>query len=103
MAKNKPVEGSQVIRAPNHRKFYVTNIVGGLTDQDFRYELLNEKIKNEATNGWGYVSDAMIILSPAGAKRLFEVLKKNLAVWEDEKGVIDAAVKDKHILEAKEE
>lgn len=95
---NKQIEKSAILRAPSHKKYYVTNISGGLTDQDFRYELLNEKIKDGKTKGWEFVSDAMIILTPMGAKKLFESLKKSLDIWENEHGKIDTESKDKHII-----
>ena len=88
-----------VSRAPNHTKYYVTNIAGGMTDQDFRFELLNEKLRKDEENEWEYVSDGLIILSPFGAKKLFLVLKDSLDVWENEKGKIDTEQKDKHIID----
>ena len=103
MAKPKQIEGSSIFRAPNHHKYYVTNISGGLTDQDFRFELLNEKIRetSKRDNQWKFISDAMIILTPTGAKRLFEELKKHLEVWENENGKIETESKDKHIINVK--
>ena len=99
MAKKK-IDSSVIFRAPNHKKYYVTNVSGGITDQDFRFELLNEKIKDSKTN-WKYISDSMIILTPVGAKRLFEELKKNLDIWENENGKISVESKDKHIITVK--
>ena len=69
-------------------KFYVTNIRGGLTDQDFRFELMDEQLLDKKDE-WCYVSDAMIILSPVGAKRLFNRLKECIEVYEKEKGIIE--------------
>lgn len=89
---------ADVMRALSHKKYYVTNVVGGVTDQDFRFELLNEKISTHKTN-WRYISDAMIILTPIGAKNLLELLQKNIDIWENEKGKIQTTARDKHIIE----
>ena len=77
-----------VIRVPNFTKYYVTNIKGGLTTQDFRYELMNEKIYDEEEDEWTYIADAMIILSPTAAKRLFDTLENNIELYEREHGEI---------------
>ena len=97
----KKIKESSVFRAPNHKKYYVTNIVGGLTDQDIRFELLNEKIRDDKKASWNYIADAMVIFTPLGAKRLFEDLKKYLDVWENEKGKIVIPKSDKHIISVK--
>ncbi len=90
-----------VLRSPRHRKFYVTNVIGGLTDQDFRFELLNEKVQDTRANSdWNYIADAMIILSPVGAKRLFQKLKKYIEIYENEKGIIQTDLKDEHTISA---
>ncbi len=89
---------ASVMRAPNHKKYYVTNVVGGTTDQDIRFELFNEKVQSERSNGWNYISDAMIILTPIGAKKLFLELQRNLELWESEKGKIEIDAKDRHII-----
>ncbi len=78
----------QVIRVPNFSKYYITNIKGGLTTQDFRYELMNEKIYDEEEDEWTYIADAMIILSPTAAKRLFDTLENNIELYEREHGEI---------------
>ena len=75
------------MRAPSHKKFYVTNIKGGVTSQDFRFELLNEKLKDDKDDE-AYVSDALIILTPIGAKRMFAVLKDSIELYEKEHGEI---------------
>lgn len=77
-----------IIRAPNFMKFYVTNIRGGLTDVDFRFELMNEQVEDEKGK-WCYISDSMIVLSPVGAKRLYQRLKECIEVYEKEKGIIE--------------
>ena len=77
-----------VIRVPNFSKYYITNIKGGLTTQDFRYELMNEKIYVEEEDEWTYVADAMIILSPTAAKRLFNTLESDIESYEREHGEI---------------
>ena len=79
-----------IVRTPNFAKFYVTNVRGGLTDHDFRFELLNEQIQDKEDK-WCFVSDCMIILSPIGAKRLHNLLKDCIEVYEKEKGVIDSS------------
>ena len=89
MKKIKKKSGEQpIIRTPNFIKLYVTNVRGGLTDQDFRFELLNEQIEDEKGK-WCYVSDGMLILSPAGAKRLSNLLKNCVETYEKENGTID--------------
>lgn len=101
MSKKEEINDSTVVRAPNHKKYYVTNVVGGLTDQDIRFELFNEKITNEKSTGWRYISDAMIILTPVGAKKLFLELKRNLDVWENENGKIEIDTEDIHVIDVK--
>ena len=91
---------SKVLRGPRHIKYYVTNVVGGLTDQDFRFELLNEKVKDDTKSEWNYIADAMIILSPIGAKRLVTQLTKYIEIYESEKGVIETEFEDKHTISA---
>lgn len=83
-----------VIRVPNFIKYYVTNIKGGLTTQDFRYELMNEKIYDEEEKEWTYIADAMIILSPTAAKRLFDILANNIELYEREHGEIPTEFDD---------
>jgi len=85
MAKKKE-EDIPIVRTPNFMKYYVTNVKGGLTNQDFRIELLNEKLKEE--NTWAYISDALIICSPIGAKKLYNLLKDMVTTYEKEKGEI---------------
>jgi len=99
MSEPEKIETYKVMRAPNHKKFYVTNVVGGLTDQDFRVELLNEKVKDDKNADWNYISDAMIIMTPIGAKRLLGLLKSNIEVYESEFGEISLESKDKHIID----
>ncbi|MCJ7773795.1 MAG: DUF3467 domain-containing protein [Desulfobacterales bacterium] len=81
-------EKTAVIRVPNFLKHYVTNIIGGLTTQDFRYELMNEKIYDEEEDEWTYISDALLILSPVAAKRLFVKLTEDIELYEREHGEI---------------
>jgi len=81
------------IRAPTHKKYYVTRIEGGLTSQDFRFELMNEKMKNEKGDEV-YISDALIILNPIGAKRLFTKLKESIKEYESENGEISLDLKN---------
>ncbi|MBD3203944.1 DUF3467 domain-containing protein [Candidatus Woesearchaeota archaeon] len=87
--KDKP---NPVIRVPNFVKYYVTNIDGGLTEHDFRFELMNEKLKEGKK--WCYVSDAMVILSPIGAKRLLCLLNELVNEYEKENGSIDIDIKE---------
>jgi len=78
------------LRVPNFVKHYVTNIKGGLTTQDFRYELMNEKIYDEEADEWTYIADALVILSPTAAKRLYDQLRGDIELYEREHGVIPA-------------
>ena len=75
-----------VLRALNITKFYATNVRGGPTTQDFRFQLMNEKILDE--DEWHYVSDALVILTPTAAKRLLTLLDKFVASYEKEHGKI---------------
>ncbi len=43
--KSSEPSSENIERAFNYLKFYATNIYGAVTTQDFRLELLNEKIK----------------------------------------------------------
>ncbi len=76
----------EIMRNPNYSKIYVTNVEGGLTSHDFRFELLNEKI--EQNKKWIYVSDGLLILTPIGAKRLMKKLEASINVYEKEHGTI---------------
>lgn len=77
-----------ISRAHNFIKHYVTNIDGGLTSIDFRYQLMNEKFYNADDEEWIYIADALVILSPVAAKRLFNKLEKDIDTYEAEHGVI---------------
>lgn len=76
-----------ITRNPTYHKLYVTNVQGGLTSHDFRFELMNEQIKDNNGN-WLYISDGLLILSPIGAKRLLHILEKSVKNYEKEQGVI---------------
>ena len=76
----------EVIRAPLFQKYYATNVRGGLTDQDFRFEFFNEQLFSEGK--WQYISDCMVVMSPRGAKTLSVILQDALALYEREHGVI---------------
>jgi len=75
-----------VLRVPNFQKFYATNVQGGATTQDFRIELMNEKLKEH--DEWHLVSDAMVILTPTAAKRLLNMLQAFVETHEKEHGKI---------------
>ncbi len=79
---------TSVLRAHNFQKLYGTNLVGGGTQYDFRFELFNEKIKIDANKGWSYISDALIILTPQAAKKLFTILDKYVKEFEKDHGTI---------------
>lgn len=76
-----------ILRAPTHQKYYVTNIRGGATSQDIRFELLNEKIKGEKDE-IVFISDALIILTPIAAKRLSRKLAEAISETEKRLGPI---------------
>lgn len=76
-----------IIRSPSFNKYYATNIIGGLTEHDFRFELLNEKM--ESDEGWCVVSDALVIFSPKAAKKIHMKLDEYLKLFEAENGKID--------------
>lgn len=79
-----------IMRSPSFEKIYATKVMGGLTTDDFRFELLNEKM--EGDDGWVAVSDAMVILSPKGAKDLYKKLEDCIELYEDENGPIEVDV-----------
>lgn len=81
-------EKHSITRAHNFVKHYVTNIEGGLTNHDFRYQLMNEKFYNEEDNEWLYIADALLILSPIAAKKLLGKLEKDIDTYEAEHGII---------------
>lgn len=90
LKEEKNEENASFLRVPNFVKHYVTNIKGGLTTQDFRYELMNEKIYDEEADEWTYIADALVILSPTAAKRLYDQLRGDIELYEREHGVIPA-------------
>lgn len=73
-------------RTNSHQKFYVTNVMGGLTSHDIRFELLNEVLESDDEKM--YVSDALVILTPMGAKRLQKELNEIIQKYEQENGEI---------------
>ncbi|MFW5852487.1 MAG: DUF3467 domain-containing protein [Nanoarchaeota archaeon] len=73
-------------RAPEYRKYYVTNVKGGMTEHDIRFELLNERI-NDGKNDI-FIADAGVFMSFIGAKRLFNELKKAIEEYEKKNGNI---------------
>jgi hypothetical protein len=82
-------ERDPVFRAPLFQKYYATNVLGGLTEADFRFEVLNEKTLTD--EGWSYVSDALIILNPKAMKKLYLLLEKAVKFHEQRKGAIDVS------------
>lgn len=87
-----PTERLPIMRSPSFEKIYATKVMGGLTTDDFRFELLNEKM--EGDEGWVAVSDAMVILSPKGAKDLYNKLGECIELYEDEKGPIETDLEE---------
>lgn len=87
-------ENITISRAPNFAKYYATNVKGGLTNQDFRYQLMNEKFYNEDTEEWLYIVDALIILSPIAAKKLLKTLENDINTYEAENGIIQTEYKE---------
>jgi hypothetical protein len=88
MSDPEDIKTKDIIRVPNFTKYYVTNIAGGLTTQDFRYEIMNEKIYDEEEDKWAFVSDALLIFSPVAAKRLLIKLISDIELYEKENGEI---------------
>ena len=86
-----------ILRTPNHIKIYATNGFVGCSNQDVRIDLCNEKLRNEEKNRWGYVIDATVFLTPIGAKRLFNSMKKCLDKFEKEHGDIDVSKEENKI------
>jgi len=79
-------DDSEIVRAPLFQKYYATTVRGGLTDQDFRFEFINEQI----TDGkkWQYISDCLLIMSPRCAKTMSIILADALRLYEREHGAI---------------
>lgn len=80
---------TSVLRTHNFQKLYVTNLVGGGTQYDFRFELFNEKIKIDAKKGWSFISDALIILTPQASKKLLSLLDKYVKEFEKDHGTLE--------------
>ncbi len=77
-----------ITRGHSFQKIYSTNLIGGGTEYDFRFELFNEKIRFSPEDKWSYISDAMVILTPQAAKKLKGLLEDYLKKYEKEKGEI---------------
>ncbi len=75
-----------IVRSHNFQKLYGTNLAGGGTEYDFRFELFNEKIKMDSNKEWSYISDALIILTPKAAKRLQTILDAYIKTYEKDHG-----------------
>lgn len=108
MAKKKPSKKKAskkmvretVMRNPsNYVKIYATRIRGGLTSHDFRFELMNEKVKMNEKDPWTLVSDGMVILSPIGAKRFLVDLQKSVEEFERINGPIPLEPKKDRVLQ----
>lgn len=80
---------TSILRSHNFQKFYGTNLVGGGTKYDFRFELFNEKIKIQPNKDWSYISDALIILTPQAAKKLYSKLDKYIKKFEKDHGTLE--------------
>jgi|SRR5206468_8022815 len=79
-------------RVPNFTKLYATNVQGGPTNQDFRFHVMNEKLRDE--DGWHSVSDALIILTPAAAKNLLRLLETFIRRYEKDHGPVQTDFKE---------
>ncbi len=77
---------SSIFRVPNFLKLYATNVKGGASNQDFRFQVMNEKLKDE--DGWHFVSDALVILTPVAARNLKTLLDEYIIAFEKEHGPI---------------
>lgn len=82
-----PITRLPINRSPTFEKLYATNFIGGLTSQDIRVEVINEKLKDE--DGWCAISDALLIMTPRGAKRLQVILNESLKLYEESHGAIN--------------
>lgn len=80
-----------VYRTPLFTKLYATNLRVSPTDVDFRIEFFNEKIETEEE--LIFYSDALAMLTPEAAKKLYIELEKAIEKYEIENGEI--AVKEK--------
>ena len=80
---------TSILRSHTFQKLYCTNLIGGGTKYDFRFELFNEKIKSDTDKEWLYVSDALVILTPQAAKKLYSTLNKYVKEYEKDHGTIE--------------
>jgi hypothetical protein len=78
-----------VVRSHSFQKLYGTNLVGGGTEYDFRFELFNEKIKLGSNKEWSYIGDALIILTPKAAKKLYSTLDAYIKSYEKDHGSLN--------------
>lgn len=84
--KRKTETSEPILRVPYFQKFYATNVRGGATSQDFRFHLMNEKLRDR--DEWHFVSDALVILTPTAAKRLLLQLEEYVKTYEKQHGKI---------------
>lgn len=83
-----------ILRVPNFRKYYATNVYVYSTDIDFRVEVLNEKFpaeEREESKTDEYVSDALLILTPEAAKKLRDKLDEQIKSFEEKMGKIEVS------------
>lgn len=84
-----------VVRNPNFRKHYATNVLVYPSDVDFRVELMNEKFEakkeseeEEEETIDEYVSDALVTLTPEATKKLVLRLEEAIDSYEEKFGEI---------------
>lgn len=84
-----------VRRPVSFHKIYATNVIGEWTEYDFRIELFNEKMKSKREDeedeegekeDWFYISEAMVIFSPAAVRKLKKVIDEAVKEYEKNKG-----------------
>lgn len=92
MAQKKQAEKNEkalVLRSHDYKKLYVTNLIAGKTNYDFRVQVFNEKIRIEEEKRWAFVSDGLIIFTPQAAKKLSRDLQSYVSEFEKNNGAID--------------
>ncbi len=95
-------ENKRIARTPTFTKYYVTNVINTVTEQDIRLEFFNEKVKNDKDE-FIFLSDFLVIFSPIGAKKTLKELKDAIDVYEKNNGVIELKKEPKSKEETSEE
>lgn len=78
---------AELVRAPEYRKYYATNVASRLTDIDVRVDFLNEKIPYDG--GLYFVADSGVILTLEAAVILRDQLGALIEQHEAKRGKVN--------------